>query len=187
MFLGPYASWLSRVLQTVLLFFFQIEQNNPVKRLELSSVRTSTSTISQINVYELNAVQGSFGTCEEKERCEAVIELDWLTKDPGQWNFICTKLNGNICGDYGVQLNQNDGTPIDVCYVGEIHKGQLESPSSLNISVWFAPASLYEIRCYFWATKDGHLPKTISKSNDNEDIIQALVNHVKLEQADKQL
>ncbi|TRY78589.1 hypothetical protein TCAL_04995 [Tigriopus californicus] len=152
-----------------------IEQTNPVKKLELSLIEDTTLTISQVNVYELNVVQNSFGTCKEEDRCKATIQLDWLAKEPEQWNFICTKLKGNICGDYGVQINENDGTPIDICYEGEIHKGRMKSPSSLNISVWFAPEALYEVRCYFWATKDGHLPKTISKGNNNEDIIQALV------------
>jgi hypothetical protein len=80
-------------------------------------------------------------------------------------NFICGVLDGNVCGDYGINLLvDNSSTTIDVCHPSKMFSGPLGS--GVVVDLWYTADAKFEVACHFWCTEDGSLP---SKRPNDED------------------
>ena len=67
--------------------------------------------ISPVKIYNtLHVKNNTAKMCrnEGQRICTAKYRFSWMGKSPCNASFICDKLGGNICGDYGILL-ESDG------------------------------------------------------------------------------
>ena len=98
-------------------------------------------------------------------------------------NFVCTKFEGNPCGEFGIQLGHLDET-TEVCFEGELHSNILEFYSQLNISVWYLKGDQYkfELDCHLWCSTDleASPPARHELSDEEMETVEALVGWVNI-------
>ena len=90
-----------------------------------------------------------------------------------QTRFVCTRLDGNVCGDYGIGWG-NKSYPVvrDACYQNHVHKGVLDADNNqLAMHFWKQDqAESFNAKCFLWGSRNGALPSrsgfvSISKRN----------------------
>ena len=72
-------------------------------------------------------------------------------------NFLCSKLSGNPCGDYGIEVSDSLGSK-DVCLVGDLYKGQVERGEAFTIKIWASDENDVDFNCFLYCTENGELP-----------------------------
>lgn len=102
--------------------------------------------------------KANYSHCQN-DICHMKASLANLGRSACISNFICSVLNDNPCGDFGLELTYSQGKTQDVCFVGELHRETLNASASLEVDLWYGKAKKKDISCFFWCTKDGHLPK----------------------------
>ena len=129
--------------------------------------------INPITVYHLTVNQS--GRCSSG-RCKMTNSYTFNYKQGSscKFKFICSRLGGNVCGSYGVDLILHNDT-FSPCHHGQLKTGRLDSGMSLSMELWYTDQSLLDVACYFWCSKDGHMPKPMI-----EDVNQASLNHLKM-------
>ena len=78
-----------------------------------------------------------------------------------QAKFICSRLTGSPCGDYGLTVSYyNDGqqTSDVVCHAGHLYEGVLQHEGTIDLALWFVPGARFEATCYLWCSESGSLP-----------------------------
>ena len=97
----------------------------------------------------------------------------WLGRDACLSSFICGKLEGNACGDYGVSVAGSD-----VCLSGDLRRGRVESGETLTVDIWHVRSGLddeMDISCFLYCTDDGGLPDFDPDSLVDNDFVDELV------------
>ena len=85
---------------------------------------------------------------------------------------MCTSLEGNVCGDYGIAAGANGSS---VCYENEEHRGDLGSGEVYSVAAWSTGRdSSMRAECFFWCTGGGGPPS--AKGETDRDLIEALVS-----------
>jgi hypothetical protein len=89
-------------------------------------------------------------------------------------------LDGNPCGTYGIELDQNGTEPIEVCHDDILFTGTLNSDESVEVRVWYVSGETEASpRCYLWCTADGKWPEEPEDSFD-ENLVNGLVRNLSL-------
>ena len=105
-------------------------------------------------------------------RCNLERQFLWRGRGDCESTLVCTRLDGNVCGDYAVVA---DGK--DVCFEGEEHRGSLEAGEVYSVSAWASGLDPWmHGDCYFWCTGGGQPPSV--KGETDEDLIEALVSTI---------
>ena len=82
---------------------------------------------------------------------------------PCTFNLVCSKLDGHICGDYGViaqHLPQVNGSIAgSVCSVGQVVSYDVVPGDFIELSLWTTSQTGHnDYNCHFWCTRNGSLP-----------------------------
>jgi hypothetical protein len=128
--------------------------------------------ISPRTFYSLQLNRTSLPDCpEESVKCSHSYSLKWLWDNECQANFVCSRLEGNVCGDYGVGVAFGDQQEADVCYAKEVHSGRLEFYSVAEISIWYLDAADdFLIDCHFWCAGNGSNFEGVDTAEGNTTI-----------------
>ncbi len=101
----------------------------------------------------------------------------WKGSDVCKAAFTCDKLAGNICEEYGIQVQlDDDPDPDPVCLEESVHLGSIEPNGSAIIGVWFKTilndTINVDANCYLWCannmttfTTKGRLLPSVSKKS----------------------
>ena len=72
--------------------------------------------------------------------------------------FVCTKLDGNVCGDYGIRVSDSAGVS-EICHPTSSYYGTVGNGKAFHLSLWhLLPRPNMQLSCYVWCTEDGSLP-----------------------------
>jgi hypothetical protein len=83
-----------------------------------------------------------------KQQCSEELSLTWLYKEPCNFKTICTDLQGNICGDYGVQVVYSISKIQDICFPNLTYSGEMIE--NITVKLWYSKGSSYMVDCYSW-------------------------------------
>ena len=100
-----------------------------------------TVPVSPVKVYELKYTNTN-SKCHSKI-CKAEIDFTWLWDKTCVQKLYCPLLSGNICGDYGLSLNDED-----ICHSSTIFKSILKHESVLEL--WYQDSANISLHCYYW-------------------------------------
>ena len=118
-----------------------------------------------------------------REKCSFTTSMHWLGKEASTFNFACSNLVGNSCGSFGILLSDQDNTK-QLCHNRQVLTMNLNMLDKVNISLWFAKDTEFEVECYAWCTASGIVPNNDLPEHGllESDTKQALENshHVKL-------
>lgn len=120
---------------------------------------------SPVSVYQLSS--GLKATnCDEYGVCRLKFTFQWLNPEAVcMSNFVCSKLEGPICKEYGIRFHQvtREGIVItneSVCEPGLIVGGTIGAGQLGMVELWYQQNfPMFNADCYFWCTSDGNLPK----------------------------
>jgi hypothetical protein len=130
-------------------------------------------SIASSKIYHLTIGSDDFDEPCGNSRCELVAEFVWRGRDHCHSTLLCTVLDGNICGDYGMVAGN-----VTVCHEGVDYEDSLESGQMYDVRAWYAaawPDSHRGAECYFWCTSDGGAPPAPGAKIDSA-LINSLVN-----------
>ncbi len=117
--------------------------------------------------------------------CALTSAYRWLrSNDTCRLNVVCSRLDGNACGSYGVRVTTGDGKEekdtTDLCQVGEHLKTDLTGErDSLIVDYWYAAGNKNgsTAACYFWCAASGdELPSTAPVQRVEPQVILPLVS-----------
>ena len=129
---------------------------------------------------------GSVQNCSvEEDKCQQEYSFKQWHSSSCQFNFVCSQLEENPCGDFGLSLNVgNEDKNEDVCHPGIIHSAELRHKTSVKIGLWQMKSAAIDAQCYAWCTPDGTLPTYQPAGNKNQELLnQLLTNSEKLRSA----
>lgn len=89
-------------------------------------------------------------------------------------HLLCSSLNGNICGDFGLHLDKANQSKC-VCYEQKCYLGSVEPGHHFNISLWNYSDAEFEAECFFWCTETGQLPPAPPNKSKDKNILNQLV------------
>lgn len=105
------------------------------------------------------SVVGGSGTCWLS------TSLQWFGKQPCSVRTICTRLRGNICGDYGLVVNHvsgSNGTLIkstNLCFENQLVEYSANSGEIVDIRLWYlVKPGPNDVNCFSWCNLGGSLP-----------------------------
>ena len=153
---------------------FQLRGQFQVRPVKLGP-SVPSQAVSPHQVFFANQSQNDAGSCEN-ERCFQRFKFVNHGQDSCQAQVICTQLEGNVCGDYGVTLLRTGQVQEEIkhlCYEKELTSQTVSSQGSLEMIVWFLPGAEFIAQCYLWCTGDGELPSAKPESDDG--LIEKLV------------
>lgn len=102
----------------------------------------------QVYTFELNEMQTQ---CSQEEICTDFIRFKWHSPFSCQINLACSSLTGNICGDYGFELNS-----LAICHPNKIYTTVLASMQTLNLMFWHTNDNKeFKASCYLWCENTG--------------------------------
>ena len=105
--------------------------------------------------------------------------MRWLRDFQCKASFICTHLDYNICGDYGIKISTSGGDSGSVCYENYISQATVEPGTEMEMELWYESGAKFNATCYFWCTEDGNLPSKFDDSNfASDDLLENLVKIV---------
>ena len=151
-------------------FFFQINNTQILREISLSKI-PSRRSLSSFNIYEFSFRRSP---CTE-DRCQITSVLQYVASDSCDYTFVCSVLDGNICGSYGVEIDHSVEEEQDVCNQGEIFNGTLLSGQTLAVSLWYTQhMTAKDPNCYLWCRD----PKERNKTDTfiDEDTLRDLVS-----------
>ena len=98
--------------------------------------------------------------------CKVTFTFEWLNPEAVcSSNFVCPTLDGWICQDYGVLISHitEEGIAVknkSVCETKQVHHGTIGVGQKAVVTLWYqAIHEPFNADCYFWCTKNGHLPE----------------------------
>lgn len=104
-------------------------------------------------LFEVNSHHNTSGTlplphavCYEPT-CTLLADLDHLVNATFRWNWVCSRLAGNVCGDYGLALQSSaedenaddaggEGEDSDFCHESAIYQGTVEPGDTMTFQFW---------------------------------------------------
>ena len=102
--------------------FFQIDGTSTLKEFQLVQLgasdggRQSSGSLSPTRVFYTEFDPASSATCGDKaDTCTNSYTFNNLANSACQSSFICSALDGNTCGSYGIDLNL-DSHSHEVCF-----------------------------------------------------------------------
>ena len=102
----------------------------------------------------------------------------WLgqgaTDNTCQSRFVCSKLEGNICGNYGLRVTDNSGHK-DICYSSSDFQGHVNSGKALHVAIWHLHKPDMDLSCYVWCTENGSLPEPSEGQPVSTEFLQEIV------------
>ena len=121
---------------------------------------------SPVKVYKLGENLSNYKCDPVTHLCKTQLTFEWLNPDAVcESSFLCTKLEGSICQDYGVIVTHlsKEGIQIkneSVCQRSTLHEGTIGAGQRADITFWHGEFYFgYKSECYFWCTKNGQIPK----------------------------
>ena len=125
---------------------------------------SQTISVSSQMVYEVSG-DGSQG-CQGTKLCKSQKSFMWHHKSRCISSFICTQLNGNVCGDFGISLMYGPDSKSKKfssmsCFEENRYLGLLKDDNHLHIYQVHKKWHQYNVTCYFWCTSDGQLPQPL--------------------------
>jgi hypothetical protein len=139
----------------------------------------STTPLSPRTIYHIS-IEADSHTCDKGSKCGLGRRFQWhRPNETCQFNFVCSRLDGNVCGSYGVRVTTGaggDGSGVtDICRVGEHLKTDLNGGDEVDVGYWFTERA-ETAACYFWCTADGALPQADYVDRVDPTVIEALVS-----------
>ena len=103
-----------------------------------------------------------------KDNCQGLIcsshqKLKWIGEDVCHFNFVCTRMQGNACEDFGLNAvyeNQEQ----NLCFENQLVSLQLDTFDEVSVNMWFLKEADFDITCYAWCTSSGQLPDSAAPS-----------------------
>ncbi len=129
--------------------------------------------MSPLAIYHINYNASSNDLrCENDvdEICVKDTSLVWRLTESCKASLICPRLDGNVCGDYGLTIAFTPHWLQDslvseyagfksVCHEGHLTTGMLSTNDRMQFSIWkHKDADDVSGFCYFWCTRDGTIP-----------------------------
>ena len=134
---------------------------------------TFTSAVSPIKIERVVfSSDRAFEICKNETDCVLSQTYQWHGEQDYESRFVCTKLDGNPCGDYTLTINEIK----PLCRENKVESRLLSPNETFNLTLDFEVGSNFEIQCYFWCTKDGLLPIPFQTSIGQSDIIKEIVS-----------
>lgn len=92
---------------------------------------------------------------------------------------MCPKLNGNICGDFGITMVGDDGVEQHkFCHEGHMKAIELAAGEKAAIKRWYSGEFDANLCCYFWCTADGSLPESQQDIGDDQTGVQSVLKEM---------
>ena len=134
-------------------------------------------SISPLTVYFTNQTLQDNGYCDA-DLCRQKNRFEWHGRSDCQSNFVCTRLDGNVCGDFGVTLSYGlTGAELtsredtEVCQERYSYKGAVSDGHSLEIQLWYRRGTEFQAECFMWCTAEGGLPDVPAQVIDVDAVI----------------
>ena len=162
-------------------FPIQIEGKDPVTLLPSPSslARNETRPLNPTNIYRLSVDHDDMPACAENEiRCSTSYKFQWLWEDQCTVNFACSKLQGNICGEFGVAV-LTGSSETRVCQEKTVVQTNLSFYSALEIEIWTLQKADFAINCQFWCDRDesnSDITRPDNSSTVTDEDVQSLVD-----------
>ena len=117
--------------------------------------------------------------------CTCTSSLAWYSELGCHANFMCTVMNGNACGDFGIQLSHKNSSKTDICNKNKIFTKQLSSLDYLTIDLWHTPTSRFDVVCHAWCSSRDGSNQVPPKQQGADVVLQPLLEDIALHQVDK--
>ena len=103
-----------------------------------------------------------------------------FTKYDGQCNgsLICTQMEGNACGTFGISLVSDQGKQ-DVCHAGVEHYFSMRFFSSVDVEVWMVKGEKFALNCMLWCSEEGEVPEKHEPTEQEIKLVEELVSPLK--------
>ena len=112
----------------------------------------------------MNAPRKDNGYCNAA-LCHQKYRFEWRGRRGCESNFVCSRLDGNVCGDFGVALSYgltgvqlSSRRDAEVCQAGRAHRGNVTDGRALEIQLWYRRGAQFQVECFMWCTPGGRLP-----------------------------
>lgn len=161
---------------------FQINGSTLIRNISLTSL-PSGQAVSPVYVYHTSSAKNTLPACLH-DRCSVSYTFTNMGRKACQASLICSSLNGNVCGDFGLDFNvvnrdangnPEPGPEFQVCQKGHLFRTTLGKSSSVELNLWYDGDSDLMATCFFWCTADGALPQRKSSNSINDNLILQLV------------
>lgn len=91
-------------------------------------------------------------------KCWKREQFHWLQEDSCTATFVCSHMETNVCGDFGVVLGHPIHEDKNYCFPKEHYSQLLQTNDRLDIGIWYIREAVFSLRCYFWCTETGAYP-----------------------------
>ena len=123
-------------------------------------------------MYHFRQEQNSLEECEDR-KCYVRTQLKWNGQENCTFGFICSRLEGNSCGDFGLELERDETD--QVCHASKLHSLTLSTGDETKINLWYSGNFSSEIACYYWCTHDGRIPQKPESQKLDKNVLDDLV------------
>ncbi len=95
--------------------------------------------------------------CENHRKCNVTHHYQWMGPKPVNITMVCDEIDGNICGDFGINLIPTNGTGVPVCHQGKDYNLTLTSLDQVQLQYWHTEdvGNSFQMSCYFWIAQPG--------------------------------
>ena len=89
------------------------------------------------------------------------MTLQFLAPKSCQFRIICDTLVGDVCSDFGLELDSKQvGSRHEICQTQVLYGAMVNSSKPVEINFWnLQETNPFEIGCHFWCTRDGKIPQ----------------------------
>ena len=120
-------------------------------------------------VYKMETHDLEKSTCHER-LCSKQAGFVWYSEMGCHSHFMCTKLDGNICGNFWVNIAKvNSSAVVSVCQENVIYRNQLASTEPLAVQLLYTKEARFDLVCYIWCAADGENGLPIEKPLGNSE------------------
>ena len=110
-------------------------------------------------------------------KCKEIIDFNWhLFDEPCMLHFMCRKLSGHICGDYGLKLTVDD-EKVDICKTNVTTILPLEETGYLEY--WYTQDDRHDMTCYLWCHTDKNFNAEVDQDFFNSALSEIVSISVK--------
>lgn len=95
----------------------------------------------------------------DSSKCWKTQQFHWLQEDNCTASFVCSTMEYNVCGDFGVVIGQEGYEDRDYCFPREHFSRVLQQNDRLDINIWFIQGVNFRLKCYLWCTESGDFPR----------------------------
>lgn len=146
------------------------------KPVESDRVPVSPSLTYKFSINSQDLDQG----CTERP-CKQSLEFSQKRDFQCQARFLCTLLDNNVCGDYGLNVKKDESSAADhggdLCYRNRMEKWTMNQGQNSTLELWWYPGTEFQATCYLWCSKDGNAPMAPNNSPISKDLLLSLVSH----------